>query len=133
MSFSERRGRRDARVLAVVAVVAAGSLILVAGRASASPIDDPFVTGMSFSGPTSGDLGAIYWNPAALGLMRGFLLMVAGTARWSSVGVSRPASGSRIRATTPWASSIPMPGKSWRKFPTTAYGRTKSSPLPTES
>jgi hypothetical protein len=85
MSFSERRGRRDARVLAVLA---AGSLILVASRASASPIDDPFVTGMSFSGPTSGDLGAIYWNPAALGLMRGFQLMVAGTARWSSVGVS---------------------------------------------
>ena len=85
MSFSERRGRRDARVLAVLF---AGSLILVAGRLSASPIDDPFVTGMSFSGPTSGDLGAIYWNPAALGLMRGFQLMVAGTARWSSVGVS---------------------------------------------
>ena len=85
MSFSERRGRRDARALALLA---AASLILVASRASASPIDDPFVTGMSFSGPTSGDLGAIYWNPAALGLMRGFQLMVAGTARWSSVGVS---------------------------------------------
>src|SRR4051812_16488073 len=92
MSFSERRGRRDARVLAVLF---AGSLILVAGRVSASPIDDPFVTGMSFSGPTAGDLGAIYWNPAALGLMRGFQLMVAGTVRWSSVGVSRPASGSQ--------------------------------------
>jgi hypothetical protein len=85
MSFSERRGRRDARALALLA---AASLILLASRASASPIDDPFVTGMSFSGPTSGDLGAIYWNPAALGLMRGFQLMVAGTARWSSVGVS---------------------------------------------
>jgi hypothetical protein len=92
MCFSERRGRRDARALAVLA---AASLILVATRAAASPIDDPFVTGMSFSGPTSGDLGAIYWNPAALGLMRGFQLMVAGTARWSSVGVSRPASGSQ--------------------------------------
>jgi hypothetical protein len=85
MCFSERRGRRDARALALLA---AASLLLVATRAAASPIDDPFVTGMSFSGPTSGDLGAIYWNPAALGLMRGFQLMVAGTARWSSVGVS---------------------------------------------
>ncbi len=85
MCFSERRGRRDARALALVA---AASLGLIAARAAASPIDDPFVTGMSFSGPTSGDLGAIYWNPAALGLMRGFQLMVAGTARWSSVGVS---------------------------------------------
>ncbi|HTB56714.1 MAG TPA: outer membrane protein transport protein [Polyangia bacterium] len=85
MCFSERRGRRDARALALLA---AASLIVVATRAAASPIDDPFVTGMSFSGPTSGDLGAIYWNPAALGLMRGFQVMVAGTARWSSVGVS---------------------------------------------
>ena len=91
MSFSERRGRRGpARALAVVAV---GSLLLVASRASASPIDDPFATGMSFSGPTSGDPGAIYWNPAALGLMRGFQLMVAGTARWSSVSVSSTAPG----------------------------------------
>jgi hypothetical protein len=90
MCFSERRGRRDARALALLA---AATLILVASRASASPIDDPFVTGMSFSGPTSGDLGAIYWNPAALGLMRGFQLMVAGTARWSSVGVSSTSAG----------------------------------------
>ena len=50
---------------------------------------------MSFSGPTSGDLGAIYWNPAALGLMRGFQLMVAGTARWSSVGASLIRAGSQ--------------------------------------
>ncbi|HEX3903646.1 MAG TPA: outer membrane protein transport protein [Polyangia bacterium] len=86
MCFGERRGRRGARTLAGAAAL---SLFLLAGGAAASPIDDPFVAGMSFSGPTSGDLGAIYWNPAALGLMRGFQLMVAGTARWSSVGVSR--------------------------------------------
>jgi Outer membrane protein transport protein (OMPP1/FadL/TodX) len=86
MCFGEHRGRLDARALAGVAGLA---LLLVAGRAAASPIDDPFVGGMSFSGPTAGDLGAIYWNPAALGLMRGFQVMVAGTARWSSVGVTR--------------------------------------------
>jgi long-subunit fatty acid transport protein len=84
MSFA-RRGR-----LAVgAALLSLFLLLLVTARAAASPIDDPFVTGMSFSGPTAGDLGAIYWNPAALGLMRGFQVMVAGTARWSSVGVSR--------------------------------------------
>ena len=86
MSFGERRSRLDARALAGAAALA---LILAAGTAAATPIDDPFVAGMSFSGPTSGDLGAIYWNPAALGLMRGFQLMVAGTARWSRVSVSR--------------------------------------------
>ncbi|HVZ86124.1 MAG TPA: outer membrane protein transport protein [Polyangia bacterium] len=65
--------------------------------AAATPIDDPFVGGMSFSGPTSGDLGAVYWNPAALGLMHGFQLMVAGTARWSSIGASLPAGSATAR------------------------------------
>ena len=63
--------------------------MLAARLAAASPIDDPFVGGFSFSGPTTGDLGAVYWNPAALGLMRGFQIMVGGTARWSSVTVNR--------------------------------------------
>jgi long-subunit fatty acid transport protein len=30
----------------------------------------------------------VYWNPAALGLVRGFQLMVSGTMRWSSTGVT---------------------------------------------
>lgn len=77
------------------AVLAA--VVLAARLAVASPIDDPFVGGFSFSSPTSGDLGAIYWNPAALGLMRGFQVMVSGTARSSSISVDRapidPATG----------------------------------------
>ncbi len=64
-------------------------LLVVARLAAASPIDDPFVGGLSFTGPTAGDLGAIYWNPAALGLLRGFQVMVAGTLRASSVTVNR--------------------------------------------
>jgi long-subunit fatty acid transport protein len=64
---------------------------------------------MSFSGPTSGDLGSIYWNPAALGLMRGFQVMVAGTARWSSIGVQRApidmTTGAAVPAGTPGALS----------------------------
>jgi hypothetical protein len=87
MYFGTRRRRVDARTLAGVLAL---SLLALARGAAASPIDDPFVAGMSFSGPTSGDLGSIYWNPAALGLMRGFQVMVAGTARWSSIGVQRP-------------------------------------------
>ena len=87
MFFGTRRRRNGARALAGVVAL---PLLALAGSAAASPIDDPFVAGMSFSGPTSGDLGSIYWNPAALGLMRGFQLMVAGTARWSSIGVQRP-------------------------------------------
>ncbi len=86
MYFGTRCRRDDARALAGVVAL---SLLALARAAAASPIDDPFVAGMSFSGPTSGDLSAIYWNPAALGLMRGFQVMVAGTARWSSIGVQR--------------------------------------------
>ena len=47
---------------------------------------------------------AIYWNPAALGLVRGSQVMVAGTARWSSTTVGARASirdglpGRRARA-----------------------------------
>ena len=84
MGFARRR-----RGHALSAVTLAAVLLLAAGRAVASPIDDPFVGGFSFSSPTSGDLGAIYWNPAALGLMRGFQVMVSGTARGSSITVDR--------------------------------------------
>jgi hypothetical protein len=86
MYFGTRPRRHDAWALAGALAL---SLLALARSAAASPIDDPFVAGMSFSGPTSGDLGSIYWNPAALGLMRGFQVMVAGTARWSSIGVQR--------------------------------------------
>jgi hypothetical protein len=87
-------GCRCGRGLGLAVLAAA---LFAARQAAASPIDDPYVGGLSFSGPTSGDLGAVYWNPAALGLMRGFHVMVAGTARWSSISVDRapidPSSG----------------------------------------
>jgi len=91
MCFREHRGRSDRSRAAVALLVAAAILpiTLVTRLTAASPLDDPFVGGMSFSGPTSGNLAAIYWNPAALGLARGFQMMVAGTGRMSSVGVTR--------------------------------------------
>jgi len=93
MCFREHRGRTD-RSRAAVAWWAAAVILpitLVTRLTSASPLDDPFVGGMSFSGPTSGNLTAIYWNPAALGLARGFQIMVAGTGRLTSIGVTRTA------------------------------------------
>lgn len=95
MCFGARRvpGRR-ARWLSAAAIAA---LMLVSRLTAASPIDDPFVGGFSFTGPTSGDLGAIYWNPAALGLMRGFHVMVAGTARLSTVTANTPAGSATAR------------------------------------
>ncbi len=93
MGFARtRRAPRLAAALTAVSIgVAMSAVVALARQAVASPIDDPFVGGFSFTGPTSGDLGAIYWNPAALGLMRGFQVMVAGTARSSSINVNRTA------------------------------------------
>jgi long-subunit fatty acid transport protein len=63
----------------------------------AAPLDEPHVGGLSFSGPTSASPTAVYWNPAALGLVRGFQVMVVGAGRHSRIGVDRapidPASG----------------------------------------
>jgi len=77
------------RALAACAVFATAMCM---GRASrAVPIDDPHVGGIGFSGPTTGDLAAIYWNPAALALMRGLNVTFTGTARLGTTSVSRAA------------------------------------------
>jgi long-subunit fatty acid transport protein len=91
MCFSDRRVRCAHRPAVRVAVAAAIFVGLAAGTplTSAAPLDDPFVGGLSFSGPTSGNLAAVYWNPAALGLVRGFQLMVGGTARLSTIDIQR--------------------------------------------
>jgi hypothetical protein len=59
------------------------------GRARAVPLDDPDIGGIGFSGPTTGDLGAVYWNPAALGLLKEPQLMFAATGRLTTTTVSR--------------------------------------------
>jgi long-subunit fatty acid transport protein len=88
------RYARQSRASLACLVVA---LLWSRGRVAASPLDDPFIGGLSFSGPTSADLGAIYWNPAALGLVRGNQVMIAATGRLVNTRVSRapidPATG----------------------------------------
>src|SRR5688500_15038026 len=106
MFFSDRRVRgaracaRGAHRPVARAVLAAAVLMGLATAtrpAGAAPLDDPFVGGLSFSGPTSGNLTAVYWNPAALGLVRGFQIMAGGTAHLSTIDVQRasidPATG----------------------------------------
>ncbi len=110
MCFSERRARhrrhraRDARAgLTAVMVVA----LLIASRpAAAAPLDEPFVGGLAFDGPTSANLGAIYWNPAALGLVRGFQLTVAASGRLSTVDVNRGSAGAAQARDLVWPSPI---------------------------
>ena len=56
-----------------------------------------------FSGPTSGDLASVYWNPAGLGLMQGAQMMLGGAYQSTSVSVDRasidPATGASPGAT----------------------------------
>lgn len=86
---------------------------LVTRVASASPLDDPHVGGVGFGGPTSGDLDAVFWNPAALGLLEGSQAMAAGSAQIVRTTVRRapvdPATG--------------QPGGT-RSFPSAAGGAT---------
>ena len=84
---------RFARVApsAAVAVAVLAALAAASGSAGASPLDDPFVGGMGFDGPTDANLGAIYWNPAALGLVRGSQLTISATGHLAYVGVTRTA------------------------------------------
>src|SRR4051812_41644048 len=52
-------------------LLAAAALATVPRSARAVPIDDPDIGGIGFSGPTTGDLAAGYWNPAAPGPIHG--------------------------------------------------------------
>jgi long-subunit fatty acid transport protein len=59
----------------------------LAPAALAGPLDDPHVGDTGFSGPTSGDLTAVVWNPAGLGLLQGPQAMLGGALRLSSATV----------------------------------------------
>lgn len=74
--------------------------------AHATPIDDPFVGGIGFSGPTTGDLAAVYWNPAALGLLRGAHFMIGGTALHQTTTVARATNRARAAG---WTTPITWP------------------------
>jgi long-chain fatty acid transport protein len=86
------------RLLAVLA------LSIVAPSVQAGPLDDAHVADTGFSGPTTGDLTAIYWNPAGLGLMQGPQIMIGGSWQSTNVSVVRtsidPSTGANPGATT---------------------------------
>jgi long-subunit fatty acid transport protein len=78
-------------------VVAVLALVAAAATAVASPLDDPHIGGIGFSGPTTGDVAAVYWNPAALGLVPDNQILIAATGRFTSMTLARapidPATG----------------------------------------
>lgn len=79
-------------------------LALLGARAFAGPLDDSHVGDTGFSGPTTGDLTAVYWNPAGLGLLQGAQLILSGSLQTTSVSVDRasidPQTGSNPGSTT---------------------------------
>ena len=81
--------RRTLPLLALVCTLAG------ARTARAVPIDDPDIGGIGFSGPTTGDLAAVYWNPAALGLLHGGQVTFGATGRLTTTTVAPidPATG----------------------------------------
>jgi Outer membrane protein transport protein (OMPP1/FadL/TodX) len=121
LSSWARRGC-DGRASFRVALVASGALALTAPAVQAVPIDDPNLGGIGFSGPTTGDLAAVYWNPAALGLMHGPQLMVSSTLSLTTTTVQRasidptgqPGSGPAFPAARASGSSHPF---SWPPGP----------------
>jgi long-subunit fatty acid transport protein len=77
------------RIIQRTTLVAVAALGMAARAGQAAPLDDPFVGGLGFNGPTAANLASVYWNPAALGLVRGVQIMVAGTTRVSTTTVRR--------------------------------------------
>lgn len=94
-------------------------LLGTTGSAIAGPLDDPHVGGVGFGGPTTGDLTAVFWNPAALGLMQGTQVTVAGAAQVSSLSVQR----------SPIDPATGAPGGG-RGFPAVTGGTTRWPPGP---
>jgi long-subunit fatty acid transport protein len=82
---------------ALAATAAAAGLWLPAPAAQASPLDDPHIGGIGFSGPATGDLAAVYWNPAAVGLIADNEALIGGSGRFSALSLRRdpidPATG----------------------------------------
>lgn len=88
--------------------------------AGAGALDDPNVGGVGFGGPTTGDLTAIHWNPAALGLMQGGQVMLGLSAQRTRYSVQRAPAGARSFApTTGQSSHTPL---SWPPGPGTFLG-----------
>jgi long-subunit fatty acid transport protein len=71
-----------------VALIAA-TLLAAHGVARAAPLDEPFVGGLSFTGPTSASVSSIYWNPAAIGVARGTQVLFVGSMRLATTSVNR--------------------------------------------
>jgi long-subunit fatty acid transport protein len=91
----------------VVGALLAAVSVGIAGGARAAPLDEPFVGGLGFTGPSSPSVASIYWNPAALGAAHGTQVMISGVVRLASTTVDRAggagsATGSELIQPAQW-------------------------------
>lgn len=63
--------------------------VFTTGLATAWTLDEPHVGGLGYSGPTTADLAAVYWNPAVLALMTGGHVTLSLGSHHDSFRVSR--------------------------------------------
>ncbi len=83
------RGEQSSPAPHAAGLLLTAFLLVVAMPALAGPLDDPHVGSLGFSGPTTGDLTAVYWNPAALGMLQGNQFMFGSSLRATRVTVDR--------------------------------------------
>ena len=86
------RSRPSSRAGALAhALTAAAVTALVGPAATASPLEDPWIGGILFTGPAHEHPSAVYINPAMLGRDTGHHLFLAGTLRLDRVEIDRAA------------------------------------------
>lgn len=117
---SPRRAARSA-AWAALATVACGAA--VASRADAYPHPPERWSGATLSGPTDGDLAALFYNPAALRLMSGGHIQLYGGAQGFLGGYQRAAAlpggfapdGQAVSSEAPirWAAPLALGGFAW--------------------
>jgi len=83
------RRRQSRRTPHATRIFMTACVLMGVTPASAGPLDDPHVGSLGFSGPTTGDLTAVYWNPAALGMLQGNQFMFGASLRATRVTVDR--------------------------------------------
>ena len=83
--------------------------VLRSGVAGAAPLSSSRVGGLNLSSPTARMVTGIYWNPAALGLLKGTHVFLDGTLRMTMDKIKR-------RSIDP-ASGLPASGSGSESFP----------------
>jgi long-subunit fatty acid transport protein len=107
-AFLSRGGRT---LLLTAAGVALSTGLSSAVRAS--PLDDPHIGGIGFSSPAAPELSAMYWNPAAIGLVVGNQATLGATGRFTSMTLTR----------TPIDGGSGLPGGNRRFAPASGHSR----------